>query len=76
MSDGLPILKAKEVIQILEQAGFYIHHQSGSHVQLKHKTKTHLRVTVPYHNRDIPKSVLHSILKQAEISHVDFNKLK
>lgn len=76
MSDGLPVLKAKEVIRILKRAGFYIHHQSGSHVQLKHNIKTHLRVTVPFHNKDIPKSVLHSILRQAEISLQEFNKLR
>jgi predicted RNA binding protein YcfA (HicA-like mRNA interferase family) len=76
MSDGLPVLKAKEVIKILEKAGFYIHHQSGSHIQLKHKTKSQLRVTVPFHNNDLPKMVLYSILKQAEISLNEFNKLR
>ena len=76
MSNGLPVLKDKEVIQILLKAGFYIHHQSGSHVQLKHQTKMHLRVTVPYHNKDIPKQILHSILKQAEISVREFINLR
>lgn len=76
MSGGLPILKAKEVIRVLKQAGFYVHHQSGSHVQLKHKTKTYLRVTFPYHNKDLPKPIVHSILKQAEISLQEFNKLR
>jgi predicted RNA binding protein YcfA (HicA-like mRNA interferase family) len=70
MSNGLPVLKAKEVIRVLEKAGFYIHHQSGSLVQLKHKIKTHLRVTVPFHNKDLPK------LKQAEISLQEFNRLR
>jgi hypothetical protein len=32
-------LKPKEVLRALQQAGFYIHEQSGSHVQLKHPTK-------------------------------------
>ena len=76
MSDGLPVLKAKEVIKILEKAGFYIHHQTGCHAQLKYKIKPHLRVTIPIHSKDLPKMVLYSILKQAEISIKEFNEMR
>lgn len=44
MSDRLPVLKAKEVVRILERAGFYIHHQRGSHARLLHRTKPELHV--------------------------------
>jgi predicted RNA binding protein YcfA (HicA-like mRNA interferase family) len=76
MSDGIPVLKAKEIIKILEKAGFYIHHQTGSHVQLKHKVKTYLRVTIPFHNKDIPKPILKSILIQSELSVDEFNSIR
>ncbi|MCL4551151.1 MAG: type II toxin-antitoxin system HicA family toxin [Bacteroidetes bacterium] len=76
MSDGLPVLKAKEIIRILEKSGFYIHHQTGSHVQMKHREKLHLRITIPFHNKDIPKQVLFSILKQAELTLNEFNQLR
>ena len=60
-------MKAKKLIKILLRLGFYIHHQTGSHVQLRHDTKTHLRVTIPRHDRfELPPSILLSILNQAE----------
>ncbi len=76
MSRELPVLKAKEVIRILQRGGFYIHHQSGSHVQLKHQTKKELRATVPFHNRDLPKPIIRSILKQAQLTVEEFNALR
>jgi len=65
MPDKLPVLKAKEVVRALERAGFYIHHQTGSHARLLHRTKSDLRVTVPNHSKDIPPTLLRRILKQA-----------
>ncbi len=41
----LPALKPREIIRALERAGFFIHHQTGSHAQLKHHTKPELRVS-------------------------------
>ncbi|MBI4548910.1 MAG: type II toxin-antitoxin system HicA family toxin [Ignavibacteriae bacterium] len=69
-------MKAKEVIRILQRTGFYIHHQSGSHVQLKHQVKKELRVTVPFHNRDLPKPIIRSILRQAQLTIEEFNSLR
>jgi len=39
------------VLRALQKAGFEIHHQSGSHAQLKHPGKPQLRVTVPRRDR-------------------------
>jgi predicted RNA binding protein YcfA (HicA-like mRNA interferase family) len=47
MSPRVPILKPREVLRALVKAGFEIHHQTGSHAQLRHPAKLHLRVTVP-----------------------------
>jgi len=72
----LPALRPKKILKALLGAGFYIHHQKGSHIQLRHPLKLHLRVTIPYHDRfDLPPSVINSILKQAEISKEEFLKL-
>lgn len=76
MSEKLPVLKAREVIEVLERAGFYVHHQTGSHVQMKHKGEPERRITVPFHSRDLPKAVLRSILRQAQLSVEEFNKLR
>ena len=72
----LPVLKAKRIIKLLLKLGFYIHHQTGSHVQLRHLGKTNLRITIPRHDKfDLPSSVILNILKQAEISKEEFIKL-
>ena len=42
MSPRVPILKPREVLRALQKAGFEIHHQSGSHAQLKHPGKSQL----------------------------------
>jgi predicted RNA binding protein YcfA (HicA-like mRNA interferase family) len=73
MSPRLPILKPREVLRALLKAGFEIHHQTGSHAQLRNPTKPHLRVTVPRHDRfDLPAPVLKSILRQAEMTVDEF----
>ncbi|MGC1676212.1 MAG: type II toxin-antitoxin system HicA family toxin, partial [Candidatus Binataceae bacterium] len=64
-----------EVVRALERAGFFIHHWTGSHAQLKHRTKPALRVTVPYHSGDVPQGTLRSIIRQADLSVEEFRAL-
>jgi len=72
----LPVLKAKRIIKLLLKLGFYIHHQTGSHVQLRNSNKKYLRITIPRHDKfDLPASVILNILKQAEINKEEFIKL-
>jgi len=75
MNPKLPILNPKEVIRALERGRFFIHHQTGSHVQLKHSAKPDLRVTVPRHSKDLPKSVIRNIIRQAGLSVEEFKNL-
>jgi predicted RNA binding protein YcfA (HicA-like mRNA interferase family) len=73
MSPRVPILRPREVLQALQKAGFVIHHQSGSHAQLRHPQKQQLRVTVPRHDRfDLPVPVLRSIIRQAGMTVEEF----
>jgi len=72
MAAKLPVLKAKEVVRALLKAGFYVHHQTGSHARLLHRAKPELRVTVPIHSKDVPPSLLKRILKQAALSEEEF----
>jgi predicted RNA binding protein YcfA (HicA-like mRNA interferase family) len=74
MPRKLPILKAKEVVRALERAGFYVHHQTGSHARLLHTTRSDRRVTVPIHSKDIPPSLLKRILHQAGLSADEFSE--
>jgi len=74
MSPSLPSLKPREVLRALQRAGFYIHHQTGSHIVLKHLSQPSKRVILPYHNKDLKKGTLHNILKQAGLSVDEFLK--
>jgi len=64
----LPVLTPKKLLKILIKSGFYIHHQSGSHMNLRHITKKQLHVVIPSHSRDLAPKTLKSILIQSEIS--------
>lgn len=72
MSKRLPSVKPREVLRALGRAGFIIHHTSGSHYVLKHPDSPRLRVTVPYHNKDLKRGTLASILNQAGLSTEEF----
>jgi predicted RNA binding protein YcfA (HicA-like mRNA interferase family) len=68
----IPPITPKKLLRVLLRAHFYIHHQRGSHVNLRHVTKTHLHVVVPNHGRDLAPKTLRSILIQAEITPEEF----
>jgi predicted RNA binding protein YcfA (HicA-like mRNA interferase family) len=63
------------VLQALQRAGFFVHHTSGSHYILKHPDKPTLRVTVPYHNKDLKRRTLASIIEQAGMTVDEFIQL-
>ena len=73
--DSLPVLKPRQVIAALLRSGFYLHHQTGSHARLVHKTKSNLRITVPIHSKDMPKGTLRRIIRQAGLTVDEFLKL-
>jgi len=63
-------MKIKDVIKLIEQDGWFVVAQRGSHRQFKHKTKKG-RVTVAGKpSDDIAKGTLNSILKQAQLKEV------
>ena len=71
---GLPMLKARELIHVLERMGFTLLRKSkGSHWQFEHPDGR--RVTVPVHRgRDIGPGLLRKILRDAEIEPEDLRK--
>jgi predicted RNA binding protein YcfA (HicA-like mRNA interferase family) len=60
----LPVLSGKELIKALEQDGFQIVRQKGSHVSLH---KGDFRTVVPLHS-DLSKGTLLGILKQCGLT--------
>ncbi len=75
MSRRLPALKPKDVLRVLERAGFEVHRVTGSHYVLKHPGNTGLRVTLPWHNRDLKRGTLRSIIEQAGFATAEFVEL-
>jgi predicted RNA binding protein YcfA (HicA-like mRNA interferase family) len=70
----LPRISARKMLQVLLRAGFYVHHQRGSHVNLRHAVKAHLRLVVPYGGDLAPKTIK-SIIAQAEMTLEEFVEL-
>jgi len=68
----LPALTAKDVIRVLEKAGFSFVRQKGSHCIY---VRGAIGVTIPYHFGDLRKATLHKIIKQAGFTTEEFIKL-
>jgi len=64
-------MKVSEVIRIIEDDGWFLVRQKGSHRQYKHSVKKGL-VTIASHKMsdDIAIGTLNSILKQAQLKQV------
>ena len=72
MTRRVPALKPRQVLRALQRAGFFIHHASGSHHVLKHPDSPLLRVTLPYHSRDLKRGTLLSIIEQSGMTTEQF----
>ncbi|TSC56477.1 MAG: hypothetical protein G01um101418_316 [Parcubacteria group bacterium Gr01-1014_18] len=70
----IPILKAKEVLQLLLSLGFKVISQKGSHIKLIHSLDATRRVILPYHSKDLKRGMLMGVLKQSKISVEEFLK--
>jgi len=72
VSGRLPGLTARQVLRALERAGFYVHHQTGSHATLKNRAEPARRVTVPIHPGDLQRGTLMAIIKKAGMTKDEF----
>ncbi len=60
-------MKVRDVLKLLEEDGWYLVRQRGSHRQYKHSSKPG-RVTVAGHPRDdVPPGTMSNILRQADL---------
>ncbi|MEK6647188.1 MAG: type II toxin-antitoxin system HicA family toxin [Candidatus Firestonebacteria bacterium] len=74
MSNRLGSIKPKEFIRKLKKAGFWIDHQTGSHVILLNSKEC--RVVVPYHIKEMKRGLLFGLIKQAGFTVEEFQKWK
>jgi predicted RNA binding protein YcfA (HicA-like mRNA interferase family) len=74
MASKYPVLKASDVVRILEKLGFVFKSKNGSHAKYVKisKDKPKKTVIVPIHSSDVPKGTLQSILEQAGVPLRDF----
>jgi predicted RNA binding protein YcfA (HicA-like mRNA interferase family) len=56
------------VIKAFKRAHFNEYHRSGSHIQFRHLDNLALRITIPFHKKDLSPKTLKSILKQANLT--------
>ena len=70
----LPILSGKELCKKLKKIGYFIDHQTGSHIILRNDNPPHRRLTIPDH-KEIAKGTLRSIIRQAGLTVEEFKKL-
>ncbi len=71
MSQRLPTLRPREVIEALQRAGFEVRRQTGSHVIL-YRPGLRRPISVPLHPGDLPLGTLRAVLRQAELSVEEF----
>jgi predicted RNA binding protein YcfA (HicA-like mRNA interferase family) len=69
---SLPVVRPREVVAALHRAGFFVHHQTGSHLVLKNAAVPPRRVTVPMHARDVRPGTLRAILREAGLTADEF----
>jgi len=70
----LPVVRSRQMIRVLQQVGFEIDHQSGSHVVLW-RADDDSRVVVPWHNRDLGRGLTLRIIKSAGLTRDEFIEL-
>jgi predicted RNA binding protein YcfA (HicA-like mRNA interferase family) len=70
----LPVVSGKQLCKLLEQLGYFIDHQTGSHIIMRKEKPPHRRLTVPNH-KEIAKGTLRSILRQAGLTVDEFRDL-
>jgi predicted RNA binding protein YcfA (HicA-like mRNA interferase family) len=75
MSERLPVSTPRKVIKALEQAGFFVHHQTGSHVIMRHQSDETRRVTIAMHGKDLKPKTMRQIIKQSGLSIEEFAQL-
>lgn len=73
MSGRLPVVSGAQLIRVLEQLGWEVLRQRGSHVRLKHADRSTFLV-VPLH-RELKRGTLSGILRDAGLHREELRRL-
>ena len=69
-----PRISSRKLTSILLKLGFFIHHQKGSHIHLRHRIKRQLRLVIPANRETLAPKTLKTILIQAELTVEDIKE--
>ncbi|HHP7232600.1 MAG TPA: type II toxin-antitoxin system HicA family toxin [Xenococcaceae cyanobacterium] len=70
----LPVVSGSDIIKTLEKIEFKVIRQKGSHIRMKHEDNR--VVTIPVHgNKSIGRGLLRKVLRDAELTVEEFQKL-
>jgi predicted RNA binding protein YcfA (HicA-like mRNA interferase family) len=76
MTSRLPAVSGRDVIRVLERAGFTVVRIEGSHHRLVHPDDRTRATTVPAHgSKTLKRGTVRSILKQARFTIDEFRAL-
>ena len=67
----LPGVQAREIVRVLERAGFDFDRQKGGHVTLRNPV-TRRTTVVPMHTGEFPRWLLKRIIKEAGLTEDQF----
>ena len=70
----LPAVSGSDVVKALTKIGFFIDHQTGSHVIMRREGEKALTITVPQH-RELKKGTLKAIIRQSGLTAEEFENL-
>ena len=71
----LPVISGKDAVKAFEKLGYVMVRQTGSHIRIKHKSDHSKKpLTIPNH-KVIGKGLLRKLLRDAEITPEEFNRL-
>lgn len=59
---------------MLDKIGYFIDHQTGSHIILRQDSPPHRRLTVPDH-KEVAKGTLRAIIRQSGLTLDEFREL-
>ena len=71
---GLPVISGRKLCRIFEQIGYFIDHQTGSHIILRNVEPPYRRLTIPDH-KEIAKGTLRKIIRQSGLTVDEFKSL-
>ena len=70
----LSIISGKNLCKKLGNIGYFVDHQTGSHIILRNEKPPFRRLTIPNH-KEIAKGTLRAIIRQAGLTIEEFNEL-